>query len=428
MSKKIYTQKQIDELLINPCVEKCAWTYITFSSSIKYDAVVLWKTWLTWKEIFKKFKFPDYIINSNIPTKCISRWNKTINEKWKDWFNISKRWIKADYTKLDIENMSKYEVYDYFKIKMKYLEEELKLLKWIKKKLTKSQKFSIILKIYEKNNLQFLCNLAEVSISWFYAYKVRVKKQNTRIDKDKNDYEIINDIYLKSNKEMWYRAITMELYRIWKIMNHKKVYRITREYDLLSIIRRKNPYKKIQKATQEHKTCKNIINRNFKWTKAFKKLWTDISYLYYNGTKAYLSILKDMISWEVVSHKVSSSLWLWFVINTINEAKDNFNLEWAIIQSDQWFHYTHPEYINLLKKNWIIQSMSRKWNCLDNAPTESFFWHMKDEINLKEIKSYSELVKYINSHIFNYNNNRPQWNRKKMTPIEYRNHLLVNNN
>jgi len=227
---------------------------------------------------------------------------------------------------------------------------------------------------------------------------------------------------------MWYRSITMELYKIWRIMNHKKVYRITREYDLLSIIRRKNPYKKIQKATQEHRICKNIIDRDFGWTEVFKKLWTDISYLYYNWTKAYLSILKDMISWEIISYELSPNLWLKFVLNTIKEAKENFNLKWAIIQSDQWFHYTHPEYINLLKNNWIIQSMSRKWNCLDNAPTESFFWHMKDEIDLKQIKSYGELVKYIDNYMFNYNNNRPQWNKKKMTPVEYRNYLLLNNN
>ena len=215
----------------------------------------------------------------------------------------------------------------------------------------------------------------------------------------------------------------MKLAEIMITMNHKKVLRLMNKYDLLSIIRRKDPYSKIRKATQEHRTCSNLLNREFKWLEAFKKLWTDISYLHYNWAKAYISILKDMVSWEVISHKVSSNLWLWFVINTINEAKDNFDLNWSIIQSDQWFHYTSPVYINLLKNSNIIQSMSRRWNCIDNAPTESFFGHMKDEINLKEIKSFKELVKYIDNYIFYYNNNRPQWNRKKMTPVQYRNHL-----
>lgn len=215
----------------------------------------------------------------------------------------------------------------------------------------------------------------------------------------------------------------MKLLEKWIVMNHKKVLRLMKKYNILSVIRRKDPYSKIRKATQEHRTCSNILNREFRWLKAFKKLWTDISYLHYNWTKAYISILKDMITWEIISHKISSNLWLWFVIDTINKAKDSFKLKWSIIQSDQWFHYTSPEYIDLLKNNWIIQSMSRKWNCLDNAPTESFFWHMKDEIDLKKIKSFKELVKYIDNYIFYYNNKRPQWNRKKMTPIQYRNHL-----
>ena len=207
------------------------------------------------------------------------------------------------------------------------------------------------------------------------------------------------------------------------IMNHKKVLRFMNKYNLLSVIRKKNPYSKIRKATQEHRTCSNILNREFRWLIALRKYWTDISYLYYNWYRAYISILKDMITWEIISYKVSSNLGLWFVFETINEANSKVNLEWALIHSDQWFHYTNPWYIKLLKDYWVIQSMSRRWNCIDNAPTESFFWHFKDEIDLSNIKSFKELVKYIENYIFYYNNKRPQWNRKKMTPVAYRNHL-----
>lgn len=63
-----------------------------------------------------------------------------------------------------------------------------------------------------------------------------------------------------------------------------------------------------------------------------------------------------MISWEIVSHKLSSNLWLWFVLDTIGKAKNRLK-NWSIIHSDQWFHYTNPNYQELLKKNWIIQSM-----------------------------------------------------------------------
>lgn len=210
-----------------------------------------------------------------------------------------------------------------------------------------------------------------------------------------------------------------------KVINHKKVLRLMKKYKLLSKVRKRNPYKNIQKATQGHRNLKNILNREFRWMQAFSKLWTDISYLYYNWNRAYISILKDMVTWEIVSHKVSNNLWLDFVLDTIRNT-NKLDLIWSIIQSDQWFHYTNPLYQNLLKDMWIIQSMSRKWNCLDNAPTESFFGHMKDEIDLSWIKYFKELEKYINDYIFHYNNSRPQWSRKKMTPVQYRNHLLLN--
>ena len=140
----------------------------------------------------------------------------------------------------------------------------------------------------------------------------------------------------------------MELFKNWIFMNHKKVLRLMKKYNLLSKIRKKNPYKQIAKATQEHRSVSNILQRNFSWITPLQKLWTDISYLHYNGTRAYISILKDMITWEVISHKVSQNLWIWFVLDTIQDAKKQLHI-WSLIQSDQWWHYTHPSYQKLLK-------------------------------------------------------------------------------
>ncbi|MGL4760002.1 MAG: IS3 family transposase, partial [Sarcina sp.] len=75
----------------------------------------------------------------------------------------------------------------------------------------------------------------------------------------------------------------------------------------------------------------------------------------------------------------------------------------------------------LLKKNKLGQSMSRRGNCWDNAPQESFFGHMKDEIIFKELQSLTKVIKAIDY----YNYHRCQWNLKKMTPVQYRNHLLA---
>lgn len=208
-------------------------------------------------------------------------------------------------------------------------------------------------------------------------------------------------------------------------MNHKKVLRLMNKYDLLSVIRKKNPYAKIRKATQEHNTAKNILNRQFGWLEAYRKIWTDISYIKFLWKWIYLSIMKDMTTGEILSNQISDNLELWFVHDTLKDL-EKYDIKWALIHSDQWFHYTHPSFRKTVEKLGCIQSMSRRWNCIDNSPTESFFWHMKDEIDISECTTLEEVKTYMNKYIYQYNNKRPQWNRKKMTPVQYRNHLINN--
>ena len=73
----------------------------------------------------------------------------------------------------------------------------------------------------------------------------------------------------------------------------------------------------------------------------------------------------------------------------------------------------------------MIQSMSCKGKCIDNAPIESFFGHMKDELDYKSCQSFEQLRLAIDEYMRYYNHERKQWTRKKMTPVEYRNHLLA---
>ena len=69
--------------------------------------------------------------------------------------------------------------------------------------------------------------------------------------------------------------------------------------------------------------------------------------------------------------------------------------------------------------------MSGKGNCIDNAPIESFFGHMKDELDYISCQSFEELRLQIKAYMRYYNYERKQWGKKKMAPVEYRNHLLA---
>ena len=76
-----------------------------------------------------------------------------------------------------------------------------------------------------------------------------------------------------------------------------------------------------------------------------------------------------------------------------------------------------------LKEMGLIQSMSRRGNCWDNAAMESFFGHLKDHCHFAGCATFQEVKKMIDDYIEYYNNERPQWTRLKMTPAAYARYL-----
>lgn len=273
-----------------------------------------------------------------------------------------------------------------------------------------------------------LCEMGKVSRSGYYKWL----KDSDKPDKDMRDYELIKTIFEKGKRKLGWRSIQMELFNNHKtVMNHKKIIRIMKKYMLFTKIRRRNPYRDMAKKTQEHRTFENKLNREFKQVVPLKVFCTDITYLFFNCHLAYFSVIKDVCSGEVVAWKLSRHINMDLVLGTINEMTNNCSLpiksfKDILIHSDQGFHYTNPQYISVIRSLDMIQSMSRKGNCIDNAPIESFFGHFKDDVDYRECKSYEELELLVKEYVEYYNNKRYQWDLKKMTPVEYRNHLLEN--
>lgn len=285
-------------------------------------------------------------------------------------------------------------------------------------------KFKIIREI--GNNVEDLCDIACVSKSGYYKWLQHADSP----ENDYNDYLLVKEIFDQGKAKYGWRTIQMKLNSSKGIvMNHKKIIRIKNKYDLITKIRRINPYKKIMKKTRSHRTFGNKLDRNFKQNVPFKTFCTDITYLPFNNSNVYLSAIKDIASREIVAWDMSGNIGMDVVFNTIENLKKNQKLNTlkdVMIHSDQGVHYTNPEYIYKIKKLNMIQSMSRKGNCIDNAPMESFFGHFKDDLDYKDCKTLEELKLATGKYMEYYNNERKQWNLKKMTPVEYRNHLLIN--
>lgn len=185
-----------------------------------------------------------------------------------------------------------------------------------------------------------LFNFLNISVSGYYKW---LKSNKYR---DYEDYLLIKEIFDKSKSKKGYRRISMDLKNNKGIVvNHKKIIRIMNKYGLITKIRRKNPYRNMFKKTQEHRFFGNILNREFKENIPYKKLSTDITYVYFNNRKAYLSVIKDIATKEILSWQLSTNLSMNIVLNTINKLnKYNLTKE-TLIHSDQGFHYTNPEYI-----------------------------------------------------------------------------------
>lgn len=269
---------------------------------------------------------------------------------------------------------------------------------------------------------KMLCAIARVSRSGYYLWL----KHADEPEKDYEDYLLIQEVFDKGKAKYGFRTIQMKLLEKKVVMNHKKISRIMRKYNLITKIRRKNPYKAIMKKSLGHRTFENVLQREFKQAVPFRVFCTDITYVPFNHRFAYLSVVKDIASGEIVAWNLARHLEMNLVMDTVGiMMTSGVSCEDAMIHSDQGFHYTNPLYIEKVKDLKMVQSMSRKGNCIDNAPIESFFGHLKDDVDYKTCKTFEDLYMLIEKYMRYYNTERQQWNLKKMTPVEYRNHLLV---
>jgi len=295
--------------------------------------------------------------------------------------------------------------------------------------LSAEERFTIISQIIKKyklvNSISALCKIAAVSRSGYYNY-FTLTSQNRRIQRDKQD-EQVKVILLKTyhfkGRNKGARRIKMTLAGQYGIAyNLKRIRRIMKKYAIICPIRKANPYKRMMKVAQEHSVLPNLLNRNFKQNTPGKVLLTDITYLFYGqGKKAYLSTIKDGSTNEVVAYHVSDRLTLDIATDTIRKLKENRNIKLpkdAFIHSDQGAHYTSPIFQKLVKNFGLGQSMSRRGNCWDNAPQESFFGHFKDEVYIRACNTLEELKDEIKQYMIYYNKYRYQWDLKKMTPVQ----------
>ena len=170
------------------------------------------------------------------------------------------------------------------------------------------------------------------------------------------------------------------------------------------------------------KIADNLLNRNFEADKPFEKLSTDITQFNVCGKKVYLSPIMDLYNREIISYSISLNPNLGQIREMLNGLIEKLpNGAAPMIHSDQGWQYQHGEYQRYLQEHNIIQSMSRKGNCLDNGAMENFFGRLKVEMFYgEEFQTVNEFIQRLKDYIYYWNNERISLKLNGMNPVQFR--------
>lgn len=260
--------------------------------------------------------------------------------------------------------------------------------------------------------------VAGLARSTFYYQRQALQ----RADRDRQMRQRIRDIYDRHKGRYGYRRITMELRNMaGRAINHKRVQRLMGQMRLRARIRcARKRYLRGNTLADVH--APNILQRDFRAAAPNRKWSTDMTEFSVGRNKLYLSACTDLFNGEVVGYRMARRPVFELATGTITDALGKVTaVANLVLHCDQGWHYKMPPYRALLARHGITQSMSRKGNCLDNAPIESFFGTLKAELfRLQSFASIEQLEAAIHRYIRYYNHERIKLRLDGHSPVEYR--------
>lgn len=275
--------------------------------------------------------------------------------------------------------------------------------------------------------LKDIFKVMKLSKSVYYYW---IRHMNTQEEKEQSLVDSIRMIFESSRGRYGYRRIQAVLKQQGIIINHKRLLRLMRKYGM-------HCQKFVNKSRRKYSAYRgtvgrvvpNKVQRQFN-VDGVNQLWlTDVTEfaLPIPGSRLYLSTVMDAYNSEIISYRVSRTPNLDIALVPIKEALERADapMHNLTFHSDQGYQYQHRSIVELLKAHNVSQSMSRKGNCLDNAPMENLFGLLKQEMFYGErFESYEVLEKEIHAYVEFYNHQRIKTKLKGMSPVQYREHAL----
>lgn len=363
------------------------------------------------------------LIDPSILGDWIKKYNKGGEQAIQATFS-RKNYLPEDERYEQKVNQSLKEENEKLKAEIEYLKKSQSLAQKIEE-LTAKEKAKVVNELRTKFSLKVLLDIAVLPSSVFYYQLNAMKKANNKYFQIEKEIDYL--FLTKHKKRSGYQRIYIELKKQGIVIGKNKVLEIMRSKGYIR--KRKINYRKYNSYEGDLGGVKtNILKQDFKTTKPYEKAGTDITMFRVREEAVYLSPVIDFNSREVLAYEVGTDAKVKKVLSMIYRMKATHkkHIEGMIIQTDQGVQYQNSRYSDLLKDLEIVQSMSRKGNCLDNSPTENFFGRMKDEMWYGQENKYetsNDLIEAIHEYIKYYNEVRIV-TKLKSSPIEYRKQIL----
>jgi putative transposase len=265
-----------------------------------------------------------------------------------------------------------------------------------------------------------LLKLAKLARSTFY-YQLEALQAKDKYQQLKNQIRTLFDHH---KGRYGYRRITVGLRQLRHQVNHKTMQRLMGVLSLRSLVRPKK-YRSFKGEVGQ--AAPNELQRRFKAEAINQKWATDVTEFNVAGEKLYLSPVLDLCNGEIIAFETSNRPAFELVDSMLKKALAKLGPDdKPMLHSDQGWHYRMPAFQSQLKERQLVQSMSRKGNCLDNAAMESFFAVLKFEFfYLNKFQNVDELREGLTDYIHYYNHDRIKLKRKGLSPVQYRTQALA---
>jgi putative transposase len=263
--------------------------------------------------------------------------------------------------------------------------------------------------------LSSLLKIAGLARSTFY-YQL---KTSQAADKHAAVKAQIQSIFARHLGRYGYRRVTAAVRNLGRQINHKTVQRLMGGLGLKSLVR---PKKYRSYKGEVGQAAPNVLQRRFEANGLNQKWVTDVTEFNVAGEKLYLSPVMDLYNGEIIAYETARRPAFELVGSMLKKALAKLKTnERPVLHSDQGWQYRMPAYQRALREKQVVQSMSRKANCLDNASMESFFAILKSEFfYLNKFASVDELQAGLKKYIRYYNHDRIKTKLKGLSPVQYR--------